>query len=260
MRPDQSREGSETPASPSAQHAVPSRPKLQLTKRTVSEAQTTSPSQSGDAKASPFGAARPIDTAAREREIEEKRLQAIQEKKEAEEKAKEEKRLAKEAAAKEAAEKAEQAEKAEAEAAAKAAEEAAKPAEEPKEAKEPKESKESKESGESASAAEQKAPARPREPRENVANPKSRAQESVNWRSASGPQRLASRDAPSGPRGRGGPARAPRSDSGRGPRANGNAPAQAQQPQSDEQSPATPTADEDGWTTVATGKARRGRA
>jgi translation initiation factor 4B len=76
------------------------RPKLNLTKRTVSEA-TDLPSPSstpGDAKASPFGAARPIDTAAKEREIEEKRLATIREKKEAEEKAKEEKREAAKAA------------------------------------------------------------------------------------------------------------------------------------------------------------------
>ena len=55
-------------------------------------------SVSGDAKASPFGAARPIDTAAKEREIEEKRLAAIREKKEADDKAKEEKREAAKAA------------------------------------------------------------------------------------------------------------------------------------------------------------------
>jgi len=60
---------------------------------------------SGDAKASPFGAARPIDTAAKEKEIEEKKAAAAKEKKEAEEKAKEEKReAAKAKAAEEAAE------------------------------------------------------------------------------------------------------------------------------------------------------------
>lgn len=114
MRPDApagkspvpSRDGSEAPSSPAPSHAQPAgRPKLHLAKRTVSEAPLASPSStSGDAKASPFGAARPIDTAAKEREIEEKRLAAIQEKKEAEDKAKEEKRLAAQAA-KEAAEK-----------------------------------------------------------------------------------------------------------------------------------------------------------
>ncbi|KAE8450983.1 hypothetical protein EG329_005423 [Mollisiaceae sp. DMI_Dod_QoI] len=114
MRPDApaakspipSRDGSEAPSSPAPANAHPvGRPKLNLAKRTVSEAPLPSPSStSGDAKASPFGAARPIDTAAKEREIEEKRVAALQEKKDAEEKAKEEKRLAVHAA-KEAAEK-----------------------------------------------------------------------------------------------------------------------------------------------------------
>lgn len=109
MKPDQpaakspitSREGSEAPASPAVASAVPvSRPKLNLAKRTVSEApdQSSPTSGAGDAKASPFGAARPIDTAAKEREIEEKRLAAIKEKKDAEEKAKEEKKEAAKAA------------------------------------------------------------------------------------------------------------------------------------------------------------------
>lgn len=117
MRPDAppatssapSRDGSEAPGSPAAAPALASRPKLNLAKRTVSEAPTPdSPaSTTGDAKASPFGAARPIDTAAREKELEEKRLAAIEEKKKADEKAKEERRIAKEAAD---AEKAKQAE------------------------------------------------------------------------------------------------------------------------------------------------------
>jgi translation initiation factor 4B len=54
----------------------------------------------GDSKASPFGAARPIDTAARERQVEEKRQLAIRQKKEADDKVKAEKaekaRIAKE--------------------------------------------------------------------------------------------------------------------------------------------------------------------
>lgn len=104
MRPDApsaspSHDGSETPGSPAA--APAGRPKLNLTKRTVSEA-VDAPAASGDAKASPFGAARPIDTAAKEREIEEKRVAALKEKKEADEKAREEKK-AKEAEAAEAA-------------------------------------------------------------------------------------------------------------------------------------------------------------
>ena len=99
-----------TPPSPAVAPAAPaSRPKLNLTKRTVSEAPSeTAPNPASDSKASPFGAARPIDTATREKEVEEKRQQALREKKEAEEKArvekkaadektKEERRLAKEA-------------------------------------------------------------------------------------------------------------------------------------------------------------------
>jgi translation initiation factor 4B len=79
------------------------RPKLNLQKRTVSEAETAAPAaRSADSKSSPFGAARPIDTAAREREIEEKRQLAIRQKKEADEKTKAEKaekqRVAKEQA------------------------------------------------------------------------------------------------------------------------------------------------------------------
>lgn len=73
-----------------------------MTKRTVSEADPGSPAPSSDAKASPFGAARPVDTLAREKEIEEKRQLAIRQKKDADDKAREEKaeqkRLAKEKA------------------------------------------------------------------------------------------------------------------------------------------------------------------
>ncbi|WEW61243.1 Eukaryotic translation initiation factor 4B [Emydomyces testavorans] len=83
------------PVAPAAP-APSERPKLHLQKRTVPDTNASIPS-AGDAKSSPFGGARPIDTATREREIEEKRLQK---KKEAEEKAKAEKeeqqRLAKE--------------------------------------------------------------------------------------------------------------------------------------------------------------------
>ncbi|RKF63736.1 translation initiation factor 4B [Golovinomyces cichoracearum] len=96
MRPDAptvnspapSRDGSEGPSSPGRGAAVPqSRPKLNLTKRTVSEVHDNSNILTpGDAKASPFGAAKPIDTAAKEREIEEKRLALLKEKKEAEDK------------------------------------------------------------------------------------------------------------------------------------------------------------------------------
>ena len=97
--PETSAPGSPAPAAA----AVPtSRPKLNLQKRTVSEADPTSPAPSADSKASPFGTARPVDTLAREREIEEKRVLAIRQKKEADDKAREEKaeqkRLAKEKA------------------------------------------------------------------------------------------------------------------------------------------------------------------
>lgn len=88
------------PTSPAAQ-APKERPRLNLTKRTVSTAAPDSNEASTDAKASPFGAARPADTAQRDREIAEKREIAIREKKEADDKAKEEK-TAKEAAARQA--------------------------------------------------------------------------------------------------------------------------------------------------------------
>ncbi|KAK5007893.1 hypothetical protein LTR28_004703, partial [Elasticomyces elasticus] len=86
-----------TPSSPIVSAPPTSRPKLNLAKRTISESQPVSETTTtSDSKASPFGAARPIDTAAREKEIEEKRELAVREKKEADEKAREEKRLAKE--------------------------------------------------------------------------------------------------------------------------------------------------------------------
>lgn len=260
MRPDavvkspgESREGSEAPSSPAPAAALPAgRPKLNLAKRTVSEApDATTASNAGDAKASPFGAARPIDTATREREIEEKRQKLA---KEAEEKAKEEK-LAKEAAAKEAAEKAAEEKAAAEEAAAKAKEEKEAAAAEAKAA--PEEAAATNEAS-----AEQKIPIRTREAREAPREaPKSRAVESGNWRTASGEQRAPSRgggNATGGPR-RGGPARGGR-DNVRPPRANGSGstPQQPLSPTSD-QAPPTPTVDEDGWTTVAAPvKGRRG--
>ncbi|KAL9587696.1 MAG: hypothetical protein Q9203_003412 [Teloschistes exilis] len=104
--PAMSNRDSSTPSSPLAAPATlptpaapATRPKLNLAKRTVSEAPSEVQSvQTSDAKASPFGAARPIDTAAKGKEIEEKRLAALKERKEAEEKAKEEKRIADEKA------------------------------------------------------------------------------------------------------------------------------------------------------------------
>lgn len=103
-----------SPPSPAAPPAPAVRPKLNLQKRTVSEADPTqSPaSATSDAKASPFGAARPIDTSTREKEIEEKRQLALRQKKEHDEKMREERRLVKEAEKAERAEKVEKTEKA----------------------------------------------------------------------------------------------------------------------------------------------------
>lgn len=88
-----------TPSSPSQPAAPASRPRLNLQKRTVSTAAPDAATPASDSKASIFGAARPIDTAAREREIDEKRQLAIRQRKEQEEKAREEKK-ARESAAK----------------------------------------------------------------------------------------------------------------------------------------------------------------
>ncbi|KAF1355879.1 hypothetical protein EJ07DRAFT_168041 [Lizonia empirigonia] len=93
--------GTPDASTPSSPAPLASRPRLNLAKRTVSEAPAAQPATPSD-KPNPFGAARPTDTAAREREIEEKQKQAAQQKKEADEKGREEKK-AKEAAAKEAA-------------------------------------------------------------------------------------------------------------------------------------------------------------
>ncbi|PYH56815.1 translation initiation factor 4B [Aspergillus niger CBS 101883] len=91
MRPDQPPKEASNPPSPAAAPAAPAtRPRLNLQKRTVTEA-VSSPSANTESKASPFGGARPIDTAAREKEVEERRQIAIRQKKEADEKAKAEK-------------------------------------------------------------------------------------------------------------------------------------------------------------------------
>lgn len=87
------------PSSPAPAAAAPAtRPRLNLAKRTVSEAQPAQDATPSD-KPNPFGAARPIDTATREKEIEEKRQLAIRQKKESDDKAREEKK-AKEASEK----------------------------------------------------------------------------------------------------------------------------------------------------------------
>lgn len=91
-----------TPSSPQVAQAPKERPRLNLTKRTVSDQKSgDAPAAAPQSKASPFGAARPTDTANRDREIAEKREIAIREKREADDKAKEEK-AAKDAAAKQA--------------------------------------------------------------------------------------------------------------------------------------------------------------
>ena len=86
-----------TPPSPAGALAAPAtRPKLNLAKRTVSEAPSDANSSdaapAADSKASPFGTAKPIDTATREKEVEEKRQIAIREKKDADEKARADKK------------------------------------------------------------------------------------------------------------------------------------------------------------------------
>ncbi|KAF6822923.1 RNA recognition domain-containing protein [Colletotrichum musicola] len=259
MRPDaagksHSRDGSEAPPSPALSNAAPvGRPRLNLAKRTVSEAPDVLSPSATDSKASPFGAARPIDTAAKERAIEEKKQQQAKEKREAEEKAKEERRLAKEAAAKEAAEKAEQE-------AAKAKEQEEAAAEESKAAAEEaaKAGEESKENGATDALNVPVRSKEPREPKEPREAPKSRANESINWRSASSGER-GPRGPPTGPR-RGGPvgARGGRGDGPRPPRSNGG-PAAAQQssaPAGD--SEASAPVEDDGWTTVPKGRRNAG--
>ncbi|KAG6004473.1 hypothetical protein E4U21_001045 [Claviceps maximensis] len=251
----------ESPASPSSTAPAPalpptSRPRLNLQKRTVSEAPEASVAASGDAKASPFGAARPINTAAREQAIEEKRQQALLEKKEAEEKAKEERRLARLAAAeKEEAEKAEKAVQAE-----KAAQ-----AEKAVEAKRQEEAAISNlKNGEAVSTAqegtEQNTVAKTPEAREPVKEaPKSKATESFNWRSASSDHRGA-RGAYNGPRGgRGGAHHRGARNEGRGHRANGTPNREQTFPAQGSGEGEATTVDEDGWTTVPNKKGRQGR-
>ena len=79
-----------SPAAPAAPAAPASRPKLNLQKRTVGET-PLSPAPGTESKASPFGGAKPIDTATREKQVEERRQIALRQKKETDEKAKAEK-------------------------------------------------------------------------------------------------------------------------------------------------------------------------
>jgi translation initiation factor 4B len=82
-----------TPSSPAPAPAAPAgRPRLNLAKRTVSEAQPPPDATPSSNKPNPFGAARPIDTASREKEIEEKKQLELRQKKEADDKAREEKK------------------------------------------------------------------------------------------------------------------------------------------------------------------------
>lgn len=93
MKPDQPPSEPSNPPSPAASAAAPApatRPKLNLQKRTVPES-VLSPAASTESKASPFGGARPIDTATREKEVEERRTLAVRNKKEADDKARAEK-------------------------------------------------------------------------------------------------------------------------------------------------------------------------
>lgn len=94
MQPDASPAATPEVASPSSPQpqAPKERPRLNLAKRTVSTADNDqAASSASDAKSSPFGAARPVDTAAKEQEAYEKREAALKQKKEAEDKAREEK-------------------------------------------------------------------------------------------------------------------------------------------------------------------------
>ncbi|CEL08867.1 Putative RRM domain [Aspergillus calidoustus] len=100
MKPDPSPKETSNPPSPAAAPAVPvsptaaapapaTRPRLNLQKRTVTE--TSSPTPTSESKSSIFGGAKPIDTATREKEVEQRRQLALRQKREADEKAKAEK-------------------------------------------------------------------------------------------------------------------------------------------------------------------------
>ncbi len=259
MRPDApaqlsqapSREGSEAPSSPALGGAMPAsgRPRLHLAKRTVSEAAGTgepSPaSTSGDSKPNPFGNARPIDTAGKEREIEEKRLAATKEKKEAEDKAREEKHEAEKAAR-----------------AAKAEQEAAE-AEASKKVEGEKEETTEKENANGSVVDDKEAV----KPKEVVGDVKPKPSETGAWRRPSGGPPAARDEVPRGPRGRGGRGRGegrggPRNFEDRPARqyTNGRAepatpaPASATSPAPAPASGTEPEAaavEEDGWSTVS---------
>jgi translation initiation factor 4B len=196
-----------------------------------------------DAKASPFGAARPIDTAAKEREIEEKRINALREKKEAEEKAKEEKREAAKAA------KAAEAEKQEAADSEKKVEILQRPEEEDAAKEEETIEKEN----QNGNIVDDKAV----KPKEIVRDIKPKPSDTGAWRRPSGgPPPPPRDDIPRGPRGRGrgrGEGRGgPRHFEERPPRQNingGGSPATAAQAPAAE--PEAAALEEDGWSTVS---------
>ncbi|KAL2819158.1 hypothetical protein BJX63DRAFT_29116 [Aspergillus granulosus] len=93
MKPDPSPKEPSNPPSPAAAPAAPvspaaapapaTRPKLNLQKRTVTETSTST----SESKSSIFGGAKPIDTATREKEVEQRRQLALRQKREADEKA-----------------------------------------------------------------------------------------------------------------------------------------------------------------------------
>lgn len=106
MQPDKPISATPTPdiSTPSSPVAPTTRPRLNLAKRTVSAAPPQAESGSAtetSSKASPFGAAKPIDTTKRDQEIEERRVAARKQKEEDDAKAKAEReKVAAEKAAK----------------------------------------------------------------------------------------------------------------------------------------------------------------
>ncbi|KAF3908684.1 hypothetical protein AA313_de0207906 [Arthrobotrys entomopaga] len=100
--PQQNKAPAHAPSGPKERYVPPpspgvpqTRPKLELKKRSeVVAADINQPAVASDSKSSPFGAARPIDTSAREKEIEEKQAKQLAEKKAKDEKDKEERKAA----------------------------------------------------------------------------------------------------------------------------------------------------------------------
>ncbi|KAK2882502.1 hypothetical protein FQN49_000301 [Arthroderma sp. PD_2] len=227
----------ETPVEPTTptvgSGATPgARPRLNLQKRTIPEVEATAPPPAAaETKSSIFGGAKPIDTAAREKEVAEKRELALQQKKEADEKAKAE-RIEKQKAEKAARE---EAEKEAANGAKEDAPEGGKPVEilkrEGEKAPAEGEGEVSQAGGQKTEAGQEK----------NRPQPPSRT--SSGWRNGGG-------------RGRGGP---PHSRGGSRSTSHRGHPGQG--PSADAASPASPaTPDEDGWSTVSAKQknARRG--